>query len=283
MIVGEHAADQDWNKKEVDIMRKITSLTVAFLIIAAMAPVSLAQQDDITPYKGWAGADSPFYGLKLFIENIDESLAGNSTMKMEKQMLHAEERLSEARGMALRNNTRAMEAAINGYAAKLGEINGTMNRPDVDEGQYANVGTWLNRHQNQFAYMVNGTNCTPEARNCWNNAFQYSMSFQNGRPFTNDNGTITFTPPGQAKKGMDSTFVPPGIQNKGATAQAGNGGQQQGAGQPIEHNYSYGYNYNNSYDNGLNCTNNCTENNYNYNYSQTNLSPGPHQESNGKK
>ncbi|WP_128859971.1 DUF5667 domain-containing protein [Methanocella paludicola] len=265
------------------MMRKITSLTVAFLILAAMAPVSLAQQDDITPYNGWAGADSPFYGLKLFIENIDESLAGNSTMKLEKQMLHAEERLCEAQGMALRNNTRAMEAAINGYSQKLGEINATMNRPDVDEGQYANVGKWLNRHQNQFAYMVNDTTCTPEARNCWNNAFQYSMGFQNGRPFTNDNGNIIFTPPGQAKNGVDSTFVPPGIQNKGTSTPAGNGNQQQGAGQPIEHNYSYDYSYNNSLDYGLNCTGNCTDNNYSNNYNETNLSPGPHQGSNGKK
>jgi hypothetical protein len=265
-------------------MRKIASFTVAMMILAAMVPVSLAQQDDIRPYDGWAGADSPLYGIKLFIQQLEESLAGNSTQKLQKQMVHAEERLSEAQAMANANNFAAMEAAINGYADKLGEINGTMNLPDIDEGQYYSVGPWLVMHRNRFAYMVNNTTYTPESRNCWNNAFQYNMKIQNGRPYTYYNGTAYFVPPGQMKNTGNNSFVPPGLQNKGyvkPAPSAGNGttampGDQQGAQTPYEHNYSYNY----SYDYGQNNTNSYD---HNYSYSETDLSPGPHQESHGKK
>jgi hypothetical protein len=175
------------------------------------------------------------------------------------------------------NNIPAMERAINGYSLKLGEINETMDLPDVDEGQYYSFGPWLERHRNQFAYMVNNTTCTPEARNCWNNAFQYNMRFENGRPFTYYDGTLYFIPPGQMKDAGNGSFVPPGAQNGGSSSPAGNGYMAMSGGQqgPYDHNYSYNYSY--DYD-----RNNSTDNYYNYSYNETNLSPGPHQESHGK-
>ncbi len=77
----------------------------------------------VEPYNGLFGADSPFYGLKLFVQHLDVSLEGNVTVKLQKQLDLGEQRLSEACAVAASNNTAALKAALNAYTVELKDIN----------------------------------------------------------------------------------------------------------------------------------------------------------------
>ena len=75
--------------------------------------------DDIPPYDGPVGPDSPLYGLKLAWEDLDESFTTNQTQLMEKQMTHARLRLSEARRELAGNRTGSAQEAIDLYWQKM--------------------------------------------------------------------------------------------------------------------------------------------------------------------
>ena len=66
--------------------------------------------DDIQPYNGPIGADSPLYGLKLALEDMDESFTANETERVDKQMEHARLRLSEVRRSLELNQSDSAEA-----------------------------------------------------------------------------------------------------------------------------------------------------------------------------
>jgi len=51
--------------------------------------------DDIAPYNGTIGADSPVYGLKIAMEDLDETFTFNDTERVEKRLDHAQLRIAE--------------------------------------------------------------------------------------------------------------------------------------------------------------------------------------------
>ena len=53
--------------------------------------------DDIAPYNGPIGADSPLHGLKLAMEDLDETFTFNDTQRVEKRLDHAQLRIAEVR------------------------------------------------------------------------------------------------------------------------------------------------------------------------------------------
>lgn len=244
-------------------------------MLLAIVPLSSAASDEIQAYDGWIGADSPLYGLKLFFQKFDESLAGNANAKLVRQMAHAEERLSEAHAMGLCNNTGAMEMALNEYRLALQQMNATMDDPAVDEDTYLNMSRQMEKHQNHFRYMVNNSTLTEQSRNRWANAFSYCEQFKNGRPFVYVNDTAYFVPPGQMEK-MNWTHVPPGMAKKGYQAPQPTVVDGK-VFWPWDKEYNHDYNYSYEYGNGTGI--NQEPNNYSYNNSY--LSPGPHGNGNG--
>src|SRR5665647_3677430 len=46
--------------------------------------------EDIAPYQGPISADSPLYGLKIAMEDLDETFTFNNTERVEKQVDHAQ-------------------------------------------------------------------------------------------------------------------------------------------------------------------------------------------------
>jgi hypothetical protein len=261
------------------MIKKLLTTLIAAVLLIAIVPLSSAASDGVQAYNGWVGSDSPLYGLKLLIEQIDESLAGDINAKLMKQMAHAETRLSEAYAMALKNNTGAAEAALNEYARTMGQINATMDDPGVDDGTYLNMSRQFEKYQNHFRYMVNNSTLTEQSRNRWANAFNYSEQFQNGRPFIYCNDTAYFVPPGQMQK-MNWSQVPPGLGKKGFEVPS----PAVISGKIVwpwdaEYNQSNDYNYSYQYDNcngtGAEPYNNSFNNSYDY------QSPGPHGTGNG--
>jgi hypothetical protein len=84
--------------------------------------------DDIAPYNGPIAADSPLYGLKLALENVDESFTANETERVDKEMDHAQIRLSEVRRSLDLNQSDSAQEALNNYWLKMDLANATISR-----------------------------------------------------------------------------------------------------------------------------------------------------------
>ena len=76
-------------------------------------------EPDIPPYDGPLGADSPLYGLKLALEDLDESFTTNESERVDKQMNHAQLRLSEVRRELADNRTDTAQLALDQYWQKV--------------------------------------------------------------------------------------------------------------------------------------------------------------------
>jgi hypothetical protein len=79
--------------------KKLLIVLIVVSIMAATIPVSNAEFNGnspagVEPYNGLLGADSPLYGLKLFIQHPDLSLEGNVSVKLHKQLALGQQRLS---------------------------------------------------------------------------------------------------------------------------------------------------------------------------------------------
>jgi hypothetical protein len=79
----------------------------------------LVLTDDIWPYDGPIGADSPLYGLKITMEDIDESFTSNQSERLDKQIDHARLRIAEARREFVLNRTDSAQHALDLYWQKL--------------------------------------------------------------------------------------------------------------------------------------------------------------------
>jgi hypothetical protein len=202
--------------------RKIWIALIITSLLAAAIPVSNAESygkspAGIEPYNGLFGADSPFYGLKLFLQKIDLSLEGNASAKLQKQMSHGRQRLSEAVAVATRNNTAALDAALTAYADELEAINTTMDCEVIDDITYLDSGNELQGQEDSLINMTNSTELPPAVSDLYNQTLNVTRQIKNGRPFIYCNNTSYFIPPGQMKKisqgGQGKT--PPGLAKKG--------------------------------------------------------------------
>jgi hypothetical protein len=84
-----------------------------------ITPSEIVITDDVQPYFGPMGPDSPIYGLKIALENLDEAFTFNTSEKIMKQMKHAELRIAEAKGLLLMNRSVEAERALDGYFEKM--------------------------------------------------------------------------------------------------------------------------------------------------------------------
>jgi hypothetical protein len=121
-------------------MKSITELCTGLLVLGllCLSGIAAAQEntsvntsgtiltDDIQAYDGPIGADSPLYGLKLALEDMDESFTANETERVDKQMNHARLRLSEVRRSLDLNQSDSAEQALNNYWLKMNLTNTTI-------------------------------------------------------------------------------------------------------------------------------------------------------------
>jgi Domain of unknown function (DUF5667) len=82
-------------------------------------PTEIVISDDIEAYFGPLGPESPLYGLKLALENLDEAFTFDQSQKVQKQMDHAEIRIAEIKGLLLMNKSVEAERALDAYFEKL--------------------------------------------------------------------------------------------------------------------------------------------------------------------
>jgi hypothetical protein len=132
-----------WNCKAIsdarfgeNFMKTLTGIFIALVLFGLLSLCSIAaaqedtsgtvMTDDIQPYDGPLGPGSPLYGLKLALEDVDESFTPNETERVDKQMNHARLRLSEVRRSLELNQSDSAEQALDNYWMKMNLTNATI-------------------------------------------------------------------------------------------------------------------------------------------------------------
>jgi hypothetical protein len=119
-------------------MKTITGIIAGLVLLSLLCLCSMASaqednpgtvlSDDIQPYNGPIAADSPLYGLKLALEDMDESFTANETERVDKQINHARLRLSEVRRALDLNQSDSAQQALNNYWLKMNLTNVTISK-----------------------------------------------------------------------------------------------------------------------------------------------------------
>jgi len=78
-----------------------------------------AGEEEIAPYTGPIGAGNPLYGLKIAMEDLDETFTFNETLRVEKQLDHARLRIAEVRRELEINRTDTAQQALELYLQKV--------------------------------------------------------------------------------------------------------------------------------------------------------------------
>lgn len=167
-------------------MRKYLFGSVLVLLFAliCLTGVTAAQDtgtvltDEIEPYNGPIGADSPLYGLKLALEDMDESFTANETERVDKQMIHARLRLSEVRRSLDLNRGDSAEVALNNYWLKMNLTNMTIAKWSSNATGLLHAQEMIVRHQFVLEkLLLNHPNNTGLMR-AYNNSLRLQERFE---------------------------------------------------------------------------------------------------------
>ncbi|MCK9579635.1 MAG: DUF5667 domain-containing protein [Methanoregula sp.] len=134
--------------------------------------------DEIPPYDGPIGADSPLYGLKLAWEDFDESFTTNESERVNKQMDHARLRLSEVRRELAENRSDSAEQALGLYWQKVNLTQARLAYFGSNETGLLHAQEMHAKHQIVLEnLLISHPNNTGLAR-AYNNSLDLELKFQ---------------------------------------------------------------------------------------------------------
>lgn len=133
--------------------------------------------DDIAAYNGPLGPGSPLYGLKLALENMDESFTADETERVSKQMEHARLRLSEVRGSLEMNRGDSAEEALNNYWLKMDLANVTIARWRSNTTGLLHAQEQVVKHQLVLENLLAGHPNNTGLMRAYNNSLQLEEKF----------------------------------------------------------------------------------------------------------
>jgi hypothetical protein len=110
--------------------------------------------DTIEPYNGPIGADSPLYGLKLAMEDLDETFTFNDTRRVEKQLDHGRLRIAEVRRELQQNRGETAERALEQYKQKLNLTEGSLTPFTSNATGLLHAQEMIARHEEVLASLV---------------------------------------------------------------------------------------------------------------------------------
>ena len=110
--------------------------------------------DDIEPYNGPIGADSPLYGLKIAMEDLDETFTFNDTQRVENRLDHGRLRIAEVQRELQRNRTDTAELALELYRQKLNLTEGSLTPFASNATGLLHAQEMLTRHQEVLANLT---------------------------------------------------------------------------------------------------------------------------------
>jgi len=132
---------------------------------------------DISPYNGPIGPASALYGLKLSLENMDESFAQSPSERIEKQLTHADVRIAEARAELLHNRTQGAEVALAQYREKMTVTTTAASALDPHETGLLHAQEMVAKHQNVLEQLLTTHENNPGLVTAYANSVQLESTF----------------------------------------------------------------------------------------------------------
>ena len=133
--------------------------------------------DDIMPYNGTISADSPVYGLKIAMEDLDETFTFNDTQRVEKRVDHARLRIAEVKRELSHNRTDTAERALELYRQKLNLTEGSLTPFGSNTTGLLHAQEMITRHQAVLAELVSMYPDTPGLARAYNNSLLLEEKF----------------------------------------------------------------------------------------------------------
>jgi len=109
---------------------------------------------DIRPFEGPIGADNPLHGLKVALEDLDETFTFNDTRRVEKQVDHAQLRIAEFRKELDLNRTDSAERVLDLYWQKLNRTERSLAAFGSDEPGLLYAQEMITLHQTVLASLL---------------------------------------------------------------------------------------------------------------------------------
>ena len=133
--------------------------------------------DDIAAYSGPIGADNPMHGLKLAMEDLDETFTFNDTQRVEKRLDHAQLRIAEVRQELDRNHTAAADRVLELYRQKLNLTEGSLAPFGSNTTRLLHSQEMLARHQAVLANLLALHPDNMELKRAYNNSLLLEQKF----------------------------------------------------------------------------------------------------------
>jgi hypothetical protein len=133
--------------------------------------------DDIQPYNGPIGADSPLYGLKIALEDMDESFTANETERVDKEMDHARLRLSEVRRSLELNQSESTRQALNNYWLKMNLTNSTISQWRSNATGLLHAQEMIVKHQFVLEHLLESHPNNTGLQRAYNNSLDLEERF----------------------------------------------------------------------------------------------------------
>jgi hypothetical protein len=225
MMCGEHM------RKNYSILGGMLLLALICSIGTAAAQDSSADHqgvdlvpDDIRPFEGSIGADNPLHGLKIAMEDLDETFTFNDTQRLEKQVDHAQLRIAEFRRELELNRTGSAERVLELYRQKLNLTERSLSAFGPDEPGLLHAQEMISLHQAVLAGLLDSHPDVPGLTRAYNNSLSLGDRFsaKTAMKFTrikgSDNKTLLKSERLDTREQIhaEKTGSPPepGIQNK---------------------------------------------------------------------
>jgi hypothetical protein len=113
-----------------------------------------SMSDTIDPYNGPIGADSPLYGLKIAMEDLDETFTFNNSQRVEKQIDHSRVRITEVQRELQRNRPDVAEKALERYKQKLNLTEGSLKPFTTNATGLLHAQEMITWHQEVLASLI---------------------------------------------------------------------------------------------------------------------------------
>jgi len=187
----------------------LTALLVLSGIAAAQedAASGTLPADTIQPYNGPIGPDSPLYGLKLALEDMDESFTANQTRKIDLQMDHAEIRIAEAKKELDDGRDDLAQEALGRYWQKMNLTNTSITNWTGNATGLLHAQEMITKHQFVLQQLLQTHPGNPGLMRAYNNSQELEEKFADKTASwfnrTPGNGNKTFRPESRGGSGKD--------------------------------------------------------------------------------
>lgn len=134
--------------------------------------------DDIPPYDGTIGADSPLYGLKIAMEDLDESFTTNQSERLNKQLRFQQLRIAEVRRELDLNRTATAQRALDLYWQKLNSTGTTITPLASNTTGLLHAQEQIARHQYVLGNLARTHPDNPGLMRAYNNSLELEQKFE---------------------------------------------------------------------------------------------------------